>query len=105
MARPMTLSTSGVSTSGLAVLCNYLSPSVSVNTVVTGAATYTLEYTSDNVQAAAYTPGAGDWKAHPLMAGATAGDLVELTSPVTAVRLNQTAGAGSVQAIVQQAGV
>ena len=106
MARPMTLNTSGASVSGLAVLCGYVSPfSVTVNTVVTGTVVYTLQYTNDNVQAAAYTPAGGNWKDHPMMTGATTSNMVVIESPVTAVRLNQASGAGSVAAIVQQAGL
>lgn len=106
MARPMTLSTSDVSTSNLGVLCHYPVPfDVTVDTIVTGTATYTLQYTTDDVQAAAYTPAGGNWKSHPQMTDATISDTVEFTSPVTAVRLNQTVGTGSVIGRVIQAGI
>ena len=102
MARPISLSTSGVSTSAVAPLCHFISPfSVSVNTVVTGTVTYSLHYTSNDVQGS----GTITWKDHPLMTGATVGDLVEFTAPVTAVRINQTVGSGSIAAKVIQAGL
>lgn len=106
MARPMTLNSSGVSVSGLAPLCGYIAPFlVTINTVVTGTATYTLQLTNDDIQAAAYTPSSGNWKSLASMTGATTSDIVSITYPVTAVRVNQTVGSGSVAAIVQQAGL
>lgn len=106
MARPMSLSTSGVSTSNVAPLCHFVSPfNVSVDTVVTGTVVYSLQYTNDNVQAANYNPATGDWKNHPMMTGSAISDFVEFTAPAVAVRINQTSGAGSVVARVTQAGL
>jgi len=106
MPRPMTISTNGTSTSDLAGLCYYIAPfSVSIVSTVTGLATYTLQYTSDNIQASAFTPAGANWQDHPMMTGSTTSGIAEITAPVTAVRLNQTAGAGSVSAKVTQAGL
>ncbi len=106
MARPISLSTSGVSVSAVAPLCYFISPfSVSVNTVVTGVVVYTLQYTSDNVQAAGFDPTTANWKSHPMMTDSAIGDFVEFTTPVTAVRLNQASGSGSISAKVIQAGL
>ncbi len=106
MARPTTLTTSGVSTSSVCPLNLYASPfSVGVITTVTGSATYSLQFTGDDIFAAGFSAGSANWQNHPLMTGATTSDTVEFTSPVTAVRINQTVGAGSVSAVVIQAGI
>lgn len=100
MALPKTLTTSGVSTSSTLPLNNHRTPfSVSVITTVTGSATYSLQFTGD--EAIRATP--ANWQNHPQMTGATTSDTVEFTSPVTAIRINQTGGAGSVSAQVIQA--
>jgi hypothetical protein len=105
MAKPMSISTSDVSVSDVAGLCHYIAPfSVSVITTVTGTATYTLQYTADNIQAASFTPAGANWQSHPQMTDATTSSIVEFTAPVTAVRLNQTVGNGSVAGKVIQAG-
>lgn len=103
MAHPMTLTTSGVSASSVAPLCNFVGRfNVSVNTVVTGSATYTLQFTADDPFASNFVPASANWKSHPSMTASTISDIVEFTAPVTAVRINQTAGAGSVLATVIQ---
>jgi hypothetical protein len=99
----MILTTSGTSASSVAPLCHFVGRfNVSVNTVVTGSATYTLQFTADDPFAATFTPASANWKSHPLMTDATTGDIVEFTAPVRAVRINQTVGAGSVRATVIQ---
>ena len=106
MSRPVSISTSGASVSGVVPLCYFISPfSVSVNTVVTGSVVYTLQYTSDNPQASTFDPTTANWKSHPLMTSSTVSDFVEFTTPVTAVRLNQASGGGSIAAKVIQAGL
>ncbi len=102
----MSISTSGVSVSDIAGLCHYIAPfSVSVFATVTGTATFSLEYTCDNIQAAAFNPATANWQEHPQMTDATISGFVEFTAFTTAVRLNQSAGAGSVAAKVTQAGL
>jgi hypothetical protein len=106
MARPVTITTSGTSTSSVCGLCWYTEIfSVSVIATVTGTATYTLQFTGDNIQASNFSAASANWQDHPMMTGATTSGIVEFTAPVTAVRLNQTAGAGSVSAKVIQAGL
>lgn len=107
MARPISLSTSDVSVSAVAPLDLQSDAPfcLSVNTVVTGTATYTLQYTSDDVQASGFVAASANWKNHPQMTGATISDFVQMTAPCTAVRLNQTVGTGSVAAKVIQQGI
>ena len=103
MARPMILTTSGTEASLVAPLCHFVGRfNVSVNTVVTGSATYTLQFTADNPFASNFVPASANWKSHPSMTSSTISDIVEFTAPVRAVRINQTAGAGSVSATVIQ---
>jgi len=99
MAIPKTLSTNGVSTSVICPL-NVNAPvfSATVFCTVTGSATYTVQITGDNC----YTATPTNWFDHPDLSGATASGTAEITSPVSAVRINQTAGAGSVSARVIQ---
>ena len=99
MAIPKTLTTSGVSTSAVCPM-NINAPVFSATIVctVTGSATYSVQVTGDNVMTA--TP--SNWLDHPDLSGATASGTAQLSSPVTAVRINQTAGAGSVSARVLQ---
>lgn len=100
MALPKTLTTSGASTSNILPLNNHRTPfSVSVITTLSGSATYSLQFTGD--EAIRATP--ANWQNHPQMTGSTVADTVEFTSPVTAIRINQTAGAGGVTAQVIQA--
>lgn len=106
MSRPRPLSTSGVSVSGVATMDHYRTPfSVSVNTVVTGTATYTLQFTSDDVYTVGFDPATANWKPHPSMTDLTVSSFVVFTEPVMAIRLNQTVGTGSVNAVVIQAGL
>jgi len=73
-------------------------------TILSGAATYTVQYTFDEVFAADYDPDTGNWVDHPYMtAKATSADS-NIAYPVTAVRLRVTAGTGEVRLAVIQAG-
>lgn len=86
----------------------YLTPTnISLQVTVTGAATYTVEYTNDDVFAVGYNPNAASsqWTALTGMTAATANASTTIVSPVTAVRMRQTAGAGSTTLRVVQAGV
>lgn len=103
--RPVTLNTTGVSVSPVCPLDFRLTPfQVTLDADVTGAATYTVEYTSDDVFATTFNPATALW--HPVtgMSGAAADAEATLISPVRGVRVNQTAGAGSVRLTVIQAG-
>lgn len=102
MARPKTISVTGVGTSAaipvdwrkeyfaLSILCN-----------VSGSATYSVQHTLDNVLAGA-TP---VWVDHPTLVGKTGTADGNYAFPVTAVRLNVTAGTGTVNMRLVQAGI
>ena len=85
----------------------YLNPfSVSLQTEVTGAATYTVEWTQDDIWADGYDPDAGTsvWNAVSGMSAETASATATFNEPVRAFRMRQTAGDGSVKLIIVQSG-
>jgi len=78
---------------------------ITLSVLVTGTATYTVQYTFDLVnQIAGYTPATGNWVDHPSLTAQTATKDSNIAYPATAVRINQTAGSGSVRFTVIQAG-
>lgn len=108
--RPVYVTTSdasgGTKTSSIIPPDIYLNPfSVSLQTTVTGTATYTVEWTQDDIWAPGYDASAGNWEDVAGMAAATADATATFgPSPVRAFRMRQTAGAGSVKLAVVQAG-
>jgi|SRR5882757_5987116 len=85
----------------------YLNPfSVSLQTEVTGVATYTVEWTQDDIWAAGYDPDGGTsvWNAVAGMEGVLINATATFNEPVRAFRMRQTAGAGSVKLIIVQGG-
>lgn len=104
---PITVSTSdasgGAVDSAPAVLDYYGRPEVSLQVVVTGTATYTVQQTLDNLLKEGVTP---TWFDHPdtgLVAASTNAQGNYAYIPA-AVRVRQTAGSGSVALTVLQAG-
>lgn len=108
--RPIRQTTLGVTNTPVIPLDLYLVPfNVSLRAIITGAPTFTVEYTEDDVFASGYDPDAGTskWKALDGMTDAVADAYALLVSPVTAVRMRQTVGAApnGVALTVLQAGV
>ena len=84
---------------------NYVSPfNVAISVIVTGTATYTVQYTFDDVFASTYSAASGNWTNHPSLTAQTATKDSNIAYPVTGVRITQTAGAGSVRCTFIQAG-
>lgn len=109
--RPVYLETSDASGGAVATaVCpmdQYLNPfSVSLQTVVTGTATYTVEWTQANVFEEGFDPDAAGviWNAVDGMEDETADATATFDKPVAAFRMRQTAGDGSVQLIIRQGG-
>lgn len=104
--RPVTLQTAGVSESPPCPMDVYISPfQATITTRVTGAATYSVQWTNDDVWAADFSAATAQWNPLVGMNAAIADAQETLISPVTAVRLIQTVGAGSVVARIVQAGL
>lgn len=105
MAKRMSVTVTGVAVSAPIPLD--LNSSAPFNTslwVDVGAGcTYTIQCTSDDVQASGYVPASGVWVDIPTAIGLTADCAIAISLPSTAVRLNQTVGAaGSVFTVLQQ---
>jgi hypothetical protein len=76
-----------------------------ISVLVTGTATYTVQYTFDLVnQTSDWTPATGNWVNHPTLTAQTATKDANLAYPVTAIRIQQTAGSGSVRLTAIQSG-
>ena len=105
MAKRMSASVTGVAASAVIPLdLNSNSPhNVSLWVDVGAGCTYTIQCTSDNVQATGYSAASGVWIDHSDATGLTTDCAVGLAFPATAVRLNQTVGAAaSVLTVLQQ---
>jgi hypothetical protein len=100
--RPVNLTTLGVQASVPCPLDIYIAPfQVTLDVVLNGAATYTVEYTNDDPFGVSVV----NWIPHADLTAKAAAAQGTLISPVRAVRLNQTAGAGSATLRVIQAGI
>lgn len=106
--RPVSVTTSNASGSVInsnpLVLDYYGRPEVSLQVVVTGAATWTVQQTLDNPLTAGVTP---TWFDHPdtNMVAQTVNRQGNYAYIPVAVRLQQTAGTGSVKLTAVQAGL
>lgn len=107
MSRPVRVTTSGVAVSAPVPFdVNRDFFNVGIVADVTGTATYTVEYTADDVWEPTFNPATALW--FPVgvsMTGATTDQALAFAIPCTAIRLNQTVGAGSVTMTVIQAGI
>lgn len=103
--RSIVLTRSGsTGASAIGVLDTYRAPfNVSIGIKVSGTATCKIEHTFDNVLTA--DPSAATWYDHPVLTSITANIDGNYAFPVTAVRVNMTAGTGTVTATFIQAGM
>lgn len=103
---PARLTTNGISASVPFVCDLFKSPfNIGMGAVVTGSATYTVQHTFDDIFN--ITPASCTWFPHDdaTFVNATTNVDGNIAFPCTAIRLNQTAGAGSVVLTVIQAGL
>lgn len=106
---PITRSTSdasgGAVTSNIVALDTFSTQfQVTIGCAVTGTVNYTVQYTLDNVLADGYLPSSGTWFNITDLASKTATLSAIVDYPVTAVKLVQNSGAGSVVMTVLQTG-
>lgn len=102
--RPVVITQTATGTSNLAVLDYIQQPfNVGIGVAVTGTATYTVEHTFDDVFAATYSAGAGNWYAHGAtsLVGATGNGDGNYAFACRASRLN-VSGTGTVTATYLQ---
>ena len=103
--RPVVITQTGAGQSTPVPLDLYITPlEVSLSTLVSGTVAYGIEYTYDDP----FNPPAGGLVWTPvgdIPTGTTvAGQATISNSPISAVRINQASGAGSVTLTVRQAG-
>jgi|SRR5215831_18836782 len=104
--RTVRLTTNGVSVSAVCPIDQYQNPtSIALGVIVTGSATYTVEYTYDDVFSPTFNPAAATWFPHPTLVTQTTNKDGNFAFPPKGVRLNQTIGAGSCVLVLNQAGV
>lgn len=107
MAKRMSVTVTGVAASAAVPLdLNSNSPhNVSLWVVPGAGCTYTIQCTSDNVQASGYVASSGTWINHSDATALTTNCAVGLNFPATAVRVNQTVGAALTTFTVIQQGI
>lgn len=104
--KPVTKTQTGVGNSAPLILnTNLAYPSVGFVAQVTGSATYGIFYTLDDPNSAAFQLGTINWFATSIAAGATTTQAGNIQYPVTALQIQQTAGAGSVSLVATQGGI
>ena len=98
--RPVVVTSTGVSTSSI-VPVDYMQSAFAIGfgAVVTGAATYTIQHTFDNVLNSTVTP---TWFSHETLVDQTTSQDGNYAFPIRGIRINQTVGAGSVALTVLQ---
>lgn len=98
--RPITVSQTGTGQSATVPMDRKLAPfAVGIGCVVSGTATFNVEHTFDNIQDATVTP---TWFINSGFSAKTANQDGNYTFPVRAIRLNVTAGTGTVTMTVIQ---
>jgi hypothetical protein len=101
--RPISVSVTGVGTSSVIVPDHQTSPfNVGLGCKVTGTATYSVEHTFDDVFSPTFTPASATWIANSGLTAKTATADGNYAFPVTGIRLNVTAGTGTVTLTVVQ---
>ena len=109
MARPVYVTVGSQTTSNVIPLDNYRTPfNIGIGCALSAGAslTYKVQYTYDDVQAAAFNPNTATWFDHATLAAKTASSDGNITVPVSALRLNVTAyTSGTVTMTVIQAGM
>jgi len=104
--RAIVLTASGVSATAVAATNLNISPfAIGFGVAVTGTVTYTVQHTFDDVYSPTFNPATATWYSHATVSGATASTDGNYAYPVRGIRVNITAGTGSVVATVIQAGI
>lgn len=104
--RAIVLTATAVAATPVAAMNLNVSPfNIGFGVVVTGTVTYTVQHTFDDVYAPTFNPATATWFNHPTVAAQTTSQDGNYAFPVRGVRVNLTAGTGSVVATVLQAGI
>ena len=106
--RPVRVTVAGVAASAPIAISNYTSPcTVGIGVKISATATYTVQFTFDDIYAATFNPATATWYSSTdiSVVNATANAASNFAFPVTAVRLNVSASTGTVTMTVIQAGM
>lgn len=95
----------GIGVSPIFAADHFQSPfNIGVGVTVSATATYTVQYTFDDIMADGYVPASGTWFTDATFGTATATKSAAMIIPCRGVRLNVSASTGSVTIQIQQAG-
>lgn len=95
----------GAGTSAVIGLDNLANPfNIGIGVDISATATYTVEYTFNDVSADGFSAGSATWFTDTTFGSATADKAISFTIPCRGVRLNVSASTGTATIYVQQAG-
>lgn len=102
---PIVLTQTGVGATGVATMDHYMPVfNVSIGAVVSGTATYTVQHTFDDVFALNFNPSTATWFSHETLVSQTTTQDGNYAFPVRGIRVNVTAGSGTVTTTIIQSG-
>lgn len=105
--RPIRVTVTGVAASAPIAISNYSVPcNVGIGIKISATATYTVQFTFDDIFAAGFNPATATWynSSDTNVVAATTNQMTNIAFPVVAVRLNVTASTGTATMTVIQAG-
>ena len=101
----VTLTKTGTGSSAVRALDFFLNPfSVGIGAIVTGTATYTVEYCFEDPTNPDFNPATATWFGVTGLSAESTTKSAALTVPCRGIRVTIASGAGSVTAYIQQAG-
>lgn len=106
--RPVRQTVSGAGVGGVIPLDIYLKPfnvTLACDLSAGATASYTVQYTLDDVFASEFNPATATWFNHPDLTNQTADAVATLISPVTGIRVNVASNTGSLAFTVAAAGM
>lgn len=101
------ISKTGVGSSDIYAVDYFQNPvNINIQAVLTGTATYTVEYTLDDITASDFVAASATWTAVSVaFTGATTSLNGSLTVPCRGIRLTIASGTGGIVATICQAGI
>ena len=104
--QPQIAFVTGVGSSNVLVVSPYISPfNVGLGVKVTGTITYTIQHTFDNPLAPGFSAASATWYNHAYMNTQSANMDGNYAYPVQAIRVSTSAGSGTAQLTLIQAGM
>jgi len=78
---------------------------IGIAVIVTGTVTYSVQHTFDDVFSPTFDPSTAIWFDHPTLVAQTTNKDGNYSAPPRGIRVNATAGTGSVRMVLTQSGV